>query len=126
MAELMKLPDAEFELMKLIWEMPPPVTSMELAARLPDDLQWKPQTILTLLGRMEKRGLLRSRKEGKERLYYPVVGEDEYMSFEASLLRKRYRNHSLASFVGSLYGADRLKEEEILDLEQWLEAQKKR
>ena len=48
MAELMKLPDAEFELMKLIWEMPPPVTSMELAARLPDDLQWKPQTILTL------------------------------------------------------------------------------
>lgn len=118
--ELQRLPDAEFELMKIMWHTTCPVTSTILSGLLPDGIDWKPQTILTLLKRMENRGFVSSHKEGKERLYMPLVTEMEYMEFEARLLSRRYEKGSLVSLVGSLYQGNKLDDAEISELAQWL------
>ena len=62
-----KLPDAEFEIMKAIWHIEQPVTSPALTVVLSRDLpdrDWKQQTVMTMLGRLEKKGFLRSEKNG--------------------------------------------------------------
>ena len=118
--ELQRLPDAEFELMRIMWHTTCPVTSTILAGLLPEGIDWKAQTILTLLKRMEKRGFVSSHKEGKERLYIPLVTEMEYMEFEARMLSRRYEKGSLLGLVGSLYQGQKLEATEISELEQWL------
>lgn len=117
---MQRLPDAEFELMKIIWHVTPPVTSTMLAEHLPEGKAWKAQTILTLLKRMEQRGFVISEKQGKERLYRPVVSEKEYLDYETTLLTKRYESSSLMNLVGSLVQSDRFGEEDLDELEQWL------
>ncbi len=117
---MQRLPDAEFELMKIIWHVTPPVTSTILSEHLPEGKTWKAQTILTLLRRMEQRGFVVSEKSGKERLYRPVVTEKEYLDFETRLLSKRYESSSLMNLVGSLAQSDRFGEEDLDELELWI------
>ena len=117
---MQRLPDAEFELMKIIWHVTPPVTSTILSEHLPEGKTWKAQTILTLLRRMEQRGFVVSEKSGKERLYRPVVTEKEYLDFETRLLSKRYESSSLMNLVGSLAQRDRFGEEDLDELELWI------
>ena len=117
---MQRLPDAECELMKIIWHVTPPVTSTMLSGQLPEGKNWKAQTILTLLRRMEQRGFVVSEKLGKERLYWPIVDEKEYLDFETRLLSKRYESSSLMNLVGSLAQSDRFGEEDLDELEQWV------
>lgn len=121
--EQKRLADAEFQVMKAIWNMVPPVTSTQLAEYLPQDKNWKPQTVLTLLTRMEKKGFVSSEKTGKERFYRPLVTEQEYMDYEMQQLRARYDRSPLTAFVSSLYQGDQAKKEELDELERWLEEQ---
>mgnify|MGYP001630746490 CR=1 FL=1 len=85
-----KLPDAEFQVMKAIWGMAPPVTSASVMEALPpEQAGWKSQTVVTLLSRLQKKGFLRSEKPGKEREYFPTVTQEEYLQVETqSLVRK--------------------------------------
>ena len=67
-----KLPDGEFEIMNAVWHSQEPVTSPELTRQLQKLLpqrDWKAQTVLTMLVRLEKKGFLRSEKIKKERRY---------------------------------------------------------
>ena len=77
-----KLPDAEFEIMRAIWRCSEPVTSPILTEKLRlalPEKDWKQQTVMTMLVRLEKKAFLRSEKNGKERYYSPAVSEEEYM-----------------------------------------------
>ena len=91
--EQKKLPDAEFEIMKAIWQMQEPVTSAMVTERLRSTLpakDWKPQTILTMLTRLEQKAFLRSEKHGKEREYYVLIPQQDYLQIEASSFRQRF------------------------------------
>jgi len=123
MMERKHLADAEFQVMKAVWSMAPPVTTAQIAACLPQDRSWKPQTVLTLLTRMEKKGFVASEKNGKERYYRPLVTEREYMDFEMQELRARYDRSPLTAFVSSLYKGSGLETKELDELEKWLEEQ---
>ena len=68
--EIKKLPDAEFEIMRAIWRCSEPVTSPILTEKLRlalPEKDWKQQTVMTMLVRLEKKAFLRSEKNGKER-----------------------------------------------------------
>ena len=48
-----KLPDAELELMMIIWDAEGPVTRMEIEERMDEGREVLPSTILSLLSRLE-------------------------------------------------------------------------
>ena len=50
-----KLPDAELELMMIIWDAEGPVTRMEIEERMDEGREVLPSTILSLLSRREER-----------------------------------------------------------------------
>lgn len=118
-----KLPDAEFEIMKAIWHSDNPITSSILTEKLKSllpDKDWKQQTVLTMLVRLEKKGFLKSDKNGKERNYYAVVSEDEYIWIEAENFRKRFNGGKLSGLVKALYNDENLSQDEVDELKAWI------
>ena len=118
-----KLPESEFEIMKAVWHSDEPVTSPMLTEKLRLDLpekDWKQQTVLTMLVRLEGKGFLRSDKAGKERNYYAVVSESEYLQVEAESFRKRFSSGRIGSLVKALYNDNDLTDEDINELKDWV------
>lgn len=118
-----KLPDSEFEIMKAVWHSDEPVTSPMLTEKLRLELpekDWKQQTVLTMLVRLEGKGFLRSDKAGKERNYYAVVSESEYLQVEAESFRKRFSGGRIGSLVKALYNDNDLTDEDINELKDWV------
>ena len=119
--EMTKLSDAEFDLMSLIWDLEPPVTTAMLQDRIQKQgiTVWKPQTILTFLSRMERKGFLISEKRGRERYYRALVSREAYLQFETESCMKRYHRNSLASLVDS-FRTDDISEQDVAEMEKWL------
>ncbi len=118
-----KLPDAEFEIMRTIWRCDEPVTSPALTEKLRfllPDKDWKPQTVLTMLVRLEKKGFLVSEKRGKERSYYTLVSESEYLKIEHDSFKKRFSGSSFSGLVKALYDGDSVSEDDVKELKDWL------
>jgi len=120
MKVIKKLPDAEFEIMRIIWQSEPPVSTNQITAKLDKDYRWKPQTVLTLLVRLIERGFLSSEKLGKERTYIPLIAEQEYLQAETENFIKKYYQNSLSSLVNTLYNGKNLSEDDINDLKKLL------
>ena len=121
MAEKMKrLPDAELEVMKVLWDNPPPMSTNDVMKVISEEKTWNISTLLTLLSRLIDRGFLASEKRGRERIYSPIVDKDIYTAFETrSFLQKLHKN-SLVNLVSTLYNDDNLSSEDIEALSMWL------
>ena len=116
---LKRLPDTEFEVMRVIWRDKPPLTTTEIMARLTPANKWKPQTVLTLLVRLIEKGFVTSERVGKERNYTPIITEEEYMLVETGEFMERYRGNSVGSLVKTMYEGDNLSREDVRELESW-------
>lgn len=127
MSVLKKLPDAEFEIMNLVWQLTPPVTSGMLMERLNQEKgkAWKVQTVHTLLNRLVERGFLKTEKLGKERFFEPLVEQEEYLQYETQSFVNQYYGGSRLSLVSTLYQGGALSDTEIDELLEWLDRQRK-
>ena len=76
MGVVKRLPDAEFEIMKVVWANQPPITTAMVMEQLGKEKEWKAQTILTLMLRLVERGFLRTEKNGKERTYFSLISKE--------------------------------------------------
>ena len=119
MEKMKKLPDAEFEIMKVVWANEPPVTTAIIMAQLGKEKEWKIQTVVSLMLRLVERGFLRSEKHGKERIYFPLIGKEEYLKFETGNFMKQYHDSSLFHLINTLYDDKALTNEDIDELLNW-------
>ena len=120
MPMIKRLPNAEFEIMKIIWNSTPPVTTAQIMEKLGDEKDWKPQTVLTMLVRLIEKGFLQSERVGRERNYTPAILEQDYMQIETSDFMKRYYGNSVGSLVKTLYDGQNLSQEDLQELKKWL------
>ncbi len=120
MNEIKKLPDAEFEIMKVVWSNEPPITSSIIMEQLGKEKEWKAQTILTLMVRLVERGFLRTEKNGKERTYYPLISKENYLKFETGDFMERFHGNSFASLITTLYEGKKIKDSDLDELTKWL------
>ena len=114
-----KLPDAEFDIMKVVWANKPPVTTSEIMKQLGNGKEWKIQTVVSLMLRLTERGFLRSEKHGKERTYFPTVGKEDYLKFETGNFIRHFHNNSFLDLVNTLYDDQVLTDEDIDELLKW-------
>jgi len=117
---LKRLPDAEFEVMKVIWNNALPATTSQIMGNLESRKNWKPQTVLTMLVRLIEKGFLKSERVGRERNYTPAIREQDYMEIETGDFMKRYRGNSMGSLVKTLYDGRNLSQEDLRELKEWL------
>ena len=120
MRPIKRLPDAEFLIMRIVWENDPPMSTNQIISYLDPGNTWKHQTVLTLLVRLIEKGFLSSDKVGKERTYSPLVSREHYLSAETRNFFAKLHGNSIRSLVSTLYEGEKLSKEEIADLRSWL------
>lgn len=120
MKQFKKLPDTEFEIMKVVWANPPPITTNMVMKQLGNERKWKAPTVISLMLRLVKKGLLRTEKNGKERIYFPLATKDEYLKYETGNFMKLYHENSILSFVTALYDGKKLNDNDIEELMRWV------
>lgn len=120
MKTIKKLPDAEFDIMKVVWANEPPITTNTIMQQLGKEREWKAQTVISLMLRLVKRGFLRTEKKGKERTYFPIISREEYLKFETGDFMERFHENSFTSLVATLYDGDKIKDSDLDRLEKWL------
>lgn len=108
-----RLPDAEFEVMKAVWNLAPPFGVNMVMEQLSAGKDWKVQTVISLMNRLVSRGFLQTEKNGNERIYYPLVSKDEYLKFETDSFVKQYHEDSVLSIFNTLYDAKKINENDI-------------
>ena len=119
-----RLPDGEFTILKVIWQLPNPTTSAQIMEKLGEDNHWKPQTLLTVLARLTEKGFLESVRKGRERQYTAIISEDEYLEVETSDFLKRYSGHSMGGLVKTLFSSNSLSDTELDELRSLLDQNK--
>lgn len=121
-----KLPDAELELMMIIWEAGRPVTRVEIEDQLSDDREVLPNTILALLSRLEKRGFVKKERDGKMNYYSALVEKDPYLKEAGQGFLNRMFQGSFINFAAALYDGEEITQEEAAELMEFLENKVKR
>ena len=117
-----RIPEAEFEIMQIVWSQPSPISSIQVTGL---QVKWKHQTVLTLLSRLTKRGYLRTEKPAKDRFYTPAISKDEYLRRETGYFIEKFHQNSLVDMISYLYPESSPSAEDIAKLEEWLEAVKR-
>lgn len=121
MKNVQKLSDTEMELMEVIWECDPPVTSTELLRIFAErGKEWKAQTISTFLSRLVDKGALSIvKRQGRTNSYAPVLSQEEYKLQETQSILNNLYQGSVKNLISALYDGDRLSDEDIAELKQW-------
>lgn len=120
-----KLSDAEWKIMDKLWETPH-LTIRQLTESLFEDTGWEKHTVITLLGRIEKKGALSYRQNGRAKEFYPLVSREDACGEETrSFLEKVYQG-SLSMMVHSMVERESLSEQERQELIRILEKGEKK
>lgn len=119
-----RLPEAEQELMMIIWEAKRPVTRIEIEEKMCSGKNVMPSTVLTLLSRLEERGFLVKEKRGKINYYTAIREKEPYLQETGKKVLKNLFGNSLSLFAAALYSGERLSDTEIDKLQNFLDEQR--
>lgn len=123
--KLDRLPDAELEVMKVIWSNNTPISTKEVKDYLDEKRPWNISALQTLLNRLISRGFLSSDKQGKNRYYEPLISEDSYLATENKSFLEKLNSNSLKKFVASLYNSQSITNEDLAELKEFIEEKTK-
>ena len=117
---IIKISDAEYEIMKIIWDKGKEITTADIIEELGEENPWKHTTILTLAKRLADKNVLRVRKKGRINYYSPAISKDEYKSHQADGFIEDMYGGSVKSLIASLYDNKKINEEDIKELKDWI------
>ena len=117
-----KISDAEFEIMKVIWESDSPLLFAQIMEALEaNGLQWQKNTLITLLSRLMEKGYLKANKCGRKNEYVPLVTEQEFQSVQTRKFVDRIYKGNVSGLITQLVNNDMLTEAEYDELKKILE-----
>ena len=114
-----RLPDAELEVMKALWQAGKPLTRPELEARLAQH-HWASTTLLALLARLEAKGYVAREKQGRGYLYRAALSRRDYLPVESRSALARLFEGSAKNLVAAMAESDALTDRDIAELEEYL------
>jgi predicted transcriptional regulator len=111
-----RLPDAELEIMQIIWKGSGEITTAQIMEALKGRKTWGITTVINLLTRMVGRGFVSVRREGNYNVYTTRIAEEDYLQAESQLFLQRFHGNSLRSMVAALQGGNKLSQDDISSL----------
>jgi len=123
-AKIHRLGDLQLKIMKVLWGRSE-ATVAEVHDALSPDTSLAYTTIATMLRKMESRGLVRHRSEGRTFVYAPAVGAEAVSRSMADHLIDRVFEGSLAEMVSHLLTTREVSREELTRLERLIVERKK-
>ena len=117
---IMRIPESELEVMKVIWSNTTPVSSKEIIVIMEETRLWKNTTTLTILSRLAKKKFLTVAKGKKVTYYTPIITKDEYCKFETKDFFKKVHKNSLKSFITTLHEDNDITDADLHELDEWI------
>ena len=124
MKSLPQISEAEFEVMKIVWNHAP-ISTNEITDRLVKTTTWSPKTIQTLIKRLVTKGALSYEKQSRVFVYTPLVDEAEYIGQESNTFLNRFYGGNIAAMVSAYLDNDKLSKTEIDELRSLLSKDEK-
>lgn len=115
-----RLPDSELEVMQALWDCNPPVTRLDIEAKLSGTYPIAQTTLLTLLSRLGEKQFLRVEKDGRNRIYVPLISRADYLAAQSSRFFRKVCGGNISIFASALCDSG-LTEEELRQLRELLE-----
>ena len=120
----LRLGDLQLKIMKRLWA-DGEATVADVHQAVGSELDLAYTTMATMLRKMEARGLVKHRIEGRSFVYRPSVDADAVTRGMADHLLDRLFEGSLADLVGHLLNHREVSREELSKLEKLIEERKK-
>lgn len=120
-----RLPDAELEVMKALWQAGAPLTRAELEAALAAN-GWAGTTLLTLLSRLEGKGYVTREREGRGYRYKAALTRQDYLPVESRSVLGRMFAGSARNLVAAMAESHDLTDADIDELAAYLAELKQR
>jgi BlaI family transcriptional regulator, penicillinase repressor len=124
MKSLVKIAEAEWEVMNVVWAKSP-IAASEIVDHLTAKKGWRPRTTRTLLDRLVKKHALATTLDGKRYLYRPTVSAAACVRQETHSFLERVFGGKPSSLLLNLAKETQLNPEEILELKRILEEKEK-
>ena len=115
-----KLPDAELEVMQILWRCEAPVGRSTVEAEMAKLRPMAQTTLLTLLTRLADKGFVRIEKQGRSSFYTPLVSQADYQARQSKRIVDQLIGGSMSAFASALT-ASGLSKEDLAELRKMLE-----
>ena len=125
MKDKQKISEAEYEVMKVIWENFP-ISTNEIIEKFENKSEWSPKTIQTLISRLVKKDIITYEKQSRVYIYTPLISENEYINQESKSFLDKFYNGTINSMVLNFIEEDALSDEDIDELKKILDKSKKK
>lgn len=119
MSNLPQISEAEFEIMKVIWDNSP-INTKEIVDIVTKSSNWNMRTIHTLIARLEKKGAIKHKKDGRIYIYFPIVKKEDYINSESKSFLDKFYNGAVNKMVMNFIQNDMLSLEDIQELKNIL------
>ena len=107
--------DAELEILEVLWEAGKALNAAEIRTLLEKNKKWERTTILTLIQRLVKKGMLDQEK--REVYYYiPKVERKDYVKEETRNFVNKFFKGNAGNMAAALMSDDSLTKEDIEEL----------
>ena len=112
-----KVTDAEYEVMKAVWELGGVATSREIFDKVQEKKSWSKTTVKTLISRLVSKGVLKSNKAvGSVYKYEASISEDEYKNQESENLIGNLFNGSINEMLLNFTKSKKISKQELEEL----------
>lgn len=104
----------EWHIMELLWQSP--LTLMELVRQLGQTEGWAKSTVATMVRRMESKGLISYKENGRTKTFCAAVEKEEVIATETSSLLHRAYDGSIGLLVSTMAKRNDLTRADIDEL----------
>lgn len=119
-----QLGDLQLAIMRVLWHRGE-ASVAEVHAALLEERGLAPTTIATMLVKMEKKGVVTHRAEGRRYLYSATVSEGEVTRSMVAQLAERLFEGDVPAFVGHLLSEHEIDPDELAELRRLIDAKRK-
>ncbi len=124
MSETPKISDAEWEVMKILWE-DSPLPSAAIVEELQKTHTWEPKTIKTLITRLVKKDAVGFDSKARKYFYYPKVSRETCIQTEAKSLMTKFKDGMVKPLLTAFIEDESLSKEDFEEFQKILEKKKR-
>lgn len=115
-----ELSDGEWTLMKSLWKYAP-MTITQLTAALKDSTGWSKHTVISMLSRLEAKGVVCHQSNGRAKVYSPVLRREDAVKRETGRFLDKVFDGRLGVMLNAVMDSRPLTQADLEELEAILE-----
>jgi len=119
------LGDLQLAIMRVLWQLGE-ATVTDVYTALLEDRGLAPTTIATMLKKMEDKGVVEHRADGRKFIYRPTVTEDQVTRGMVADLTERLFGGNSVALVSHLISRGEISQDELSELERMIHTAKKK